>query len=204
MGSVGWIEILILPVLEWWALFCFTGDLGFLTPARKQFPEHPQDVKLSTHQPWCGRVSDAGEWGLLWGTGDVYLSEQPLIPSRAQGKTGGGRALCHCSAPIYLWVISRQPWRQAEPTTPLSPSACCRLHSEAVLLWLLNRLLGGANVLQTERQRTGKAFYSVRLTAEWTWRVPTLNLSFLFYKTKAWTMHSLKPHLSLKFTVSWL
>lgn len=166
MGSVGWIEILILPVLEWWTPFCFTGDLGFLIPARKQFPEHSQDVKLSTHQPWCGCVSDAGERGLLWGTGDVYLSEQSLIPSRAQGKTGGGRALCHCSTPIYLWVISRQPWRQAESTTPLSPSACCRLHSEAVLLRLLTWIDSWV-VLMCSRMKDKeppRLSYSVRLT----------------------------------------
>lgn len=30
--------------------------------------------------------------------GDVYLSEQSLVPARAQGKTGGGRTFCHCSA----------------------------------------------------------------------------------------------------------
>lgn len=76
-------------VLEWWALFCFTSNLGFLTPARKQLPEYSQHVKFSTHRPCCECVSDTGEGGLLWGTGRCLSVRTITGPSKGMGWNWG-------------------------------------------------------------------------------------------------------------------
>lgn len=64
---------------------------------------------------------------------NVYLSEQSLLPERAQGETGDGRILCRTrsSTPISDFFQGNRGDSLCSLYHSLSPSTYCRLHSEA-------------------------------------------------------------------------
>ena len=171
-------------VLEWQAPFCFTGDRGFLTLARKQLPEYSPDVRFSTHRHCCGCVSNTGERGLLWGPRRCSFARTVTGPAGVQGEMGVAGPFVLVQLPAQSFQGSHGDRLHLLLLCTGAPSAGCtqKLSPHRLLTWTEPRV--ALMYPRLEDVELPRLTCSVRLTAEWTWMVPTVNLHFLFYRMK--------------------